>query len=39
MNNIIDIEDLVMIDKAKTKSSDTVIRWADEQMDTRTLET
>ena len=30
MYNIIDMEYVVMMDTAKTKSSDTVIRWADE---------
>ena len=38
-NNIINMGDVVMVDTAMNKSSDTVIRWADEQMDTSTMET
>ena len=36
--NFINMEDLVMVDTAESISSDRVIRWANEQMDTRTLE-
>jgi hypothetical protein len=39
MYNIIDLEDVVMVDTAESYTSDIVIRWADEQMDTRVLGT
>ena len=39
MYNIFNMEDVVMVDTAESNTSDTVIRWADEQMDTRVLGT
>ena len=35
--NIIDMADVVMVDTAESNTSNTVIRWTDEQMDTKVL--